>query len=106
MCVRGGCSGDIVTVSLTLPPFPSSIPPSIPRAFPHTQQLPKMPKEYIVRLVFDRRHRAVALCRGPLVIGGICYRPYPTQRFAEIAFCAITATEVRREGGRKEAWEG
>lgn len=57
------------------------------------KQLPKMPKEYIVRLVFDRRHRAVALCRGPLVIGGICYRPYPTQRFAEIAFCAITATE-------------
>lgn len=28
-----------------------------------------MPKEYIVRLVFDRRHRAVALCRGDLVRG-------------------------------------
>jgi hypothetical protein len=60
-----------------------------------------MPKEYIVRLVFDRRHRAVALCRGNLVIGGICYRPYPSQRFAEIAFCAIMATEVRERGGRE-----
>lgn len=27
------------------------------------------------------------------MIGGICYRPYPEQKFAEIAFCAITATE-------------
>ncbi len=52
-----------------------------------------MPKEYIVRLVFDRRHRAIALCRGDLVVGGICYRPYPEQKFSEIAFCAITATE-------------
>lgn len=26
------------------------------------KQLPKMPKEYIVRLVFDRRHRSMALC--------------------------------------------
>jgi hypothetical protein len=23
-----------------------------------------MPKEYIVRLVFDRRHRSLALCKG------------------------------------------
>lgn len=27
------------------------------------------------------------------VVGGICYRIYPTQKFAEIAFLAITATE-------------
>jgi histone acetyltransferase len=27
------------------------------------------------------------------VIGGITYRPYPAQRFGEIAFCAITSTE-------------
>lgn len=26
------------------------------------KQLPKMPKEYIVRLVFDRRHRSMAVC--------------------------------------------
>ena len=27
------------------------------------------------------------------MIGGICYRPYYEQHFAEIAFCAITASE-------------
>ena len=90
VCVSSRIMSGVVTLT-----FPLSLTPSF------HQQLPKMPKEYIVRLVFDRRHRAVALCRGPLAIGGICYRPYPTQRFAEIAFCAITATEVRREG-----WSG
>ena len=28
-----------------------------------------------------------------VAIGGICYRPYMHQKFAEIAFCAITASE-------------
>lgn len=56
-------------------------------------QLPKMPKEYIVRLVFDRRHKTLAIRKGNHIIGGICYRPYSPQRFAEIAFCAISSTE-------------
>ncbi len=57
------------------------------------KQLPKMPQEYIVRLVFDRRHKSMALCRGNRPIGGICYRAFLEQKFAEIAFCAVTATE-------------
>jgi histone acetyltransferase len=57
------------------------------------RQLPRMPKEYIVRLVFDRRHRSLVLVKGGIVVGGICYRPYLDQRFAEIAFCAVTASE-------------
>mmetsp|Transcript_43760 Transcript_43760/g.106998 ORF Transcript_43760/g.106998 Transcript_43760/m.106998 type:complete len:386 (+) Transcript_43760:108-1265(+) len=70
------------------------------------QQLPKMPKEYIVRLVFCKRHKSVcAIKRGgglpPRVIGGICYRPYLEQRFGEIAFCAIkTEEQVRGYGTR------
>jgi histone acetyltransferase len=52
-----------------------------------------MPKEYIVRLVFDRRHFSLVICRQSRIIGGICYRPYFEQRFAEIAFCAINGTE-------------
>mmetsp|Transcript_13333 Transcript_13333/g.40338 ORF Transcript_13333/g.40338 Transcript_13333/m.40338 type:complete len:374 (+) Transcript_13333:120-1241(+) len=56
-------------------------------------QLPKMPREYIVRLVFDRRHESLAVLRKDEVFGGICYRAYPEQKFAEIAFCAITASE-------------
>ncbi|RCN23903.1 hypothetical protein ANCCAN_30408, partial [Ancylostoma caninum] len=57
-------------------------------------QLPKMPKEYITRLVFDDRHRSMVLLKkGKGVIGGICFRPFPNQGFIEIVFCAITANE-------------
>ncbi|KAA0172449.1 hypothetical protein FNF27_06022 [Cafeteria roenbergensis] len=52
-----------------------------------SQQLPKMPREYIVRLVMDRRHRTLLALRDGRVVGAICYRPFFEQRFAEIAFC-------------------
>ncbi|GLC34778.1 hypothetical protein PLESTM_000239000 [Pleodorina starrii] len=59
-----------------------------------SKQLPNMPKEYIVRLVFDRRHRSVALLkRNGTVIGGITYRAFHAQAFGEIAFCAVTSHE-------------
>ena len=54
-------------------------------------QLPRMPKEYIVRLVMDRKHYSLLCIKGGEVVGGICFRPYSEQRFAEIAFCAISA---------------
>ena len=52
-------------------------------------QLPKMPREYIVRLVFDRNHRSMCICKrkadGEIkVVGGICFRPFHSQGFAEI----------------------
>ncbi|EST08494.2 Bromodomain protein [Kalmanozyma brasiliensis GHG001] len=58
------------------------------------RQLPKMPREYISRLVFDRNHQSVAIVkRGLQVVGGITYRPFKQRKFAEIVFCAITSTE-------------
>ncbi|KAG8370749.1 hypothetical protein BUALT_Bualt13G0015900 [Buddleja alternifolia] len=57
------------------------------------RQLPNMPREYIVRLVMDRNHKSVMVIRNNLVVGGITYRPYISQKFGEIAFCAITADE-------------
>ncbi|GAB2292311.1 DeSI-like protein hag1 [Dionaea muscipula] len=57
------------------------------------RQLPNMPKEYIVRLVMDRNHKSVVVIRRNHVVGGITYRPYFSQNFGEIAFCAITADE-------------
>lgn len=57
------------------------------------QQLPKMPREYIVRLVFDRRHRTLVALKQGRVVGGICFRPFLEQHFAEIAFLAITSSE-------------
>jgi hypothetical protein len=56
-------------------------------------QLPKMPREYIARLVFDRKHRTLIALKRDRVVGGICFRPFVPQKFAEIAFCAITSSE-------------
>jgi histone acetyltransferase len=64
-----------------------------------SRQLPKMPKEYIVRLVLDKRHISLAIRRDNKIIGGICYRPYDEQRFGEIAFCAISGMEQVRGFG-------
>ena len=57
------------------------------------RQLPRMPRDYITRLVFDTRHRTLALVKESHVIGGICFRMFPTQRFTEIVFCAVTSNE-------------
>ncbi len=86
------------------------------------KQLPKMPKEYIARLVFDRNHISLALLHSPSssssddttatassskrytdeeIIGGICYRPYYDMKFAEIAFCAISASQQVKGYGSK-----
>eukprot|EP01138_Halocafeteria_seosinensis_P002176 gb/GECG01002226.1/.p1 GENE.gb/GECG01002226.1/~~gb/GECG01002226.1/.p1 ORF type:complete len:433 (+),score=58.20 gb/GECG01002226.1/:1-1299(+) len=65
------------------------------------QQLPKMPREYITRLVLDRRHRTLIALKDKKVVGGICYRPYFRQKFAEIAFCAVTSSEQVRGYGTR-----
>jgi histone acetyltransferase len=59
------------------------------------KQLPKMPKEYIVRLVFDRKHEAMIIYKSDTnkVLGGVCYRPNYDQGFIEIAFLAISSIE-------------
>lgn len=64
------------------------------------KQLPKMPREYIARLVFDKSHISIAVIRKPLtVVGGITFRPFETREFAEIVFCAISSTEQVRGYG-------
>ena len=55
-----------------------------------SKQLPNMPKEYIARLVMDRRHRSCAIvAKSGTVLGGITYRPFHAQvcplTFAECA---------------------
>jgi histone acetyltransferase len=64
------------------------------------KQLPKMPREYIARLVYDRSHLSIAVVRKPMtVVGGITYRPFDSRKFAEIVFCAISSTEQVRGYG-------
>ncbi|XP_071943488.1 histone acetyltransferase KAT2A-like [Antedon mediterranea] len=58
-----------------------------------SHQLPRMPKEYITRLVFDPKHKTLALVKDNRVIGGVCFRMFPTQGFTEIVFCAVTSNE-------------
>lgn len=69
----------------------------------YSRQLPNMPKEYVARLVFDRRHASVAIVRrGSVgVLGGITYRRFPEQRLGEIAFCAVAASEQVRGFGTR-----
>ncbi|KAF2100893.1 histone acetyltransferase GCN5 [Rhizodiscina lignyota] len=58
------------------------------------KQLPKMPKDYIARLVYDRTHMSMAIVKKPLeVVGGITYRPFKHRQFAEIVFCAISSEQ-------------
>ena len=58
------------------------------------KQLPKMPKDYIARLVYDKTHLSIAIVKLPLeVVGGITYRPFNARQFAEIVFCAISSDQ-------------
>lgn len=69
-----------------------------------------MPKEYIARLVFERRHRSVGIVNpaNNQCIGGITYRTFPGTSCAslgEIAFCAVSAThQVKGHGTRLMNW--
>ncbi|KAI1902474.1 hypothetical protein AGOR_G00045140 [Albula goreensis] len=58
-----------------------------------SHQLPRMPKQYITRLVFDSKHKTLSLIKDGRVIGGICFRMFPSQGFTEIVFCAVTSNE-------------
>lgn len=56
------------------------------------KQLPKMPKDYIARLVYDPAHLSIAIVKRPLeVIGGATFREFRDREFAEIVFCAVSS---------------
>ncbi|EME29013.1 histone acetyltransferase [Galdieria sulphuraria] len=70
------------------------------------RQLPNMPKPYVTRLVFDRKHESTILTKCTssgeyVVMGGCCYRPFIEERFAEIAFLAISDSEQVRGYGTR-----
>lgn len=72
------------------------------------KQLPNMPRPYVSRLVFDRKHESLALLKQDspesktyTVMGGCCYRPFLEQGFAEIAFLAISQMEQVRGYGTR-----
>ena len=58
-----------------------------------SHQLPRMPREYITRLVFDPKHKCLVLVKDSRVIGGVCFHMFPSQGFSEIVFCAVSSNE-------------
>lgn len=61
-------------------------------------QLPKMPKNYITRLVFDNQHKSLVGVKNGKIIGGITFRPFKKEGCTssiEIVFCVITKDEQR-----------
>jgi hypothetical protein len=64
------------------------------------KQLPKMPREYIARLVYDSNSKGLAIIkRGYKVVGGICFRPFPHRGFAEIVFFATNSADQEKVNG-------
>eukprot|EP00818_Percolomonas_sp_WS_P007234 CAMPEP_0117445102 /NCGR_PEP_ID=MMETSP0759-20121206/5610_1 /TAXON_ID=63605 /ORGANISM="Percolomonas cosmopolitus, Strain WS" /LENGTH=679 /DNA_ID=CAMNT_0005237243 /DNA_START=1566 /DNA_END=3602 /DNA_ORIENTATION=- len=67
----------------------------------YSKQLPNMPTHYIARLVFDRTHRTMLAIKDGAVVGGITYKPFEPQGFAEIAFVAVDGSlQVKQCGTR------
>eukprot|EP01126_Amoeba_proteus_P006788 TRINITY_DN12386_c0_g1_i27.p1 TRINITY_DN12386_c0_g1~~TRINITY_DN12386_c0_g1_i27.p1 ORF type:complete len:327 (-),score=55.56 TRINITY_DN12386_c0_g1_i27:2-982(-) len=57
-----------------------------------------MPKDYIMRLVFDCQHLSLIALKDGKVIGGITFRPFSKEgmtKFIEVVFCVITKPEQR-----------
>eukprot|EP01080_Neovahlkampfia_damariscottae_P002676 gene2676-3872_t len=59
----------------------------------YAKQLPKMPRDYIVRLVFDKKHRSVVGVKQGRAICSVTFRPFFDNMFGEIAFLAVTGNE-------------
>lgn len=53
------------------------------------RQLPKMPKEYIIRLIFDKKHECIVIKNNGKVFGGVCYCVFERTKMVEIVFLAI-----------------
>ena len=54
------------------------------------RMLPKMPREYILRQVFDARHCTLSLNDSAnRIIGGVCYKPAFDRNLVEIVFFAV-----------------
>ena len=48
---------------------------------------------FIIFCLLCRKHKCLALLKDNRVIGGICFRMFPTQGFTEIVFCAVSSNE-------------
>lgn len=74
--------------------------PSAP-ALSYTYLTPSLQYEFsIFPHPWSRKHKCLALIKDNQVIGGICFRMFPTQGFTEIVFCAVTSNQQVKVGIR------
>ncbi len=65
------------------------------------RQLPKMPREYIVRLVFDHKHESIVIKKNGKIFGGVCYCVFEKNHMVEIVFLAIMSDHQIKGFGTK-----
>ena len=54
-----------------------------------SKQLPRMPRTYITKIVFDGCHESLVVLREDRIIGGACFRCFSKQNFAELVFMCV-----------------
>lgn len=60
-----------------------------------------MPKEYIIRLIFDKKHECLVIKRDSKILGGLCYCLFPRTKVVEIVFLAISSDHQIKGFGTK-----
>jgi histone acetyltransferase len=67
-----------------------------------SKALVKMPRDYLVKMIFDRRHFTYTMLREDgTVVGGLCFRPFAQRGFAEVVFLAVASgDQVKGKGTR------
>lgn len=67
-----------------------------------SKALVKMPRDYLVKMIFDRRHLTYTMFREDgSIVGGLCFRPFVNRGFVEVVFLAISSTDqVKGKGTR------
>jgi histone acetyltransferase len=55
-----------------------------------SRQLPKMPRTYICKILFDGTHESLlAHNHNGQIVGGVCFRCFQGKDFAEVVFLAV-----------------
>ena len=63
------------------------------------RQLPRMPKDYMCKLLFDKRHYIFCMRQGQKLLGACCFRPFANVSALEIVFLAVSSGQQVRGYG-------
>ena len=60
-----------------------------------------MPKEYIIRLLFDKKHESIVIKKDGKIFGGICFCVFISVKLCEIVFLAVKSDQQTKGYGTK-----